>query len=200
MANYEYIIASLPVLNQDGKSVADTSEESIAEEIRSQLSSRDTAVLDFLESGWDSGNLNSGFYSKALAHGNSFIRRYFAFDLMARNAKVEYLNKALARPEGMDIVSVEGFEPDADELDSMRSILAGDDLLQRERGIDQAYWDIIDEAVIMDVFSLSQILAFRAKLRIVERWLKLDEKTGREMFRRLVSEVRGTFTGVDYKG
>ena len=35
-------------------------------------------------------------------------------------------------------------------------------------------------------------------MMIIQRWLKLDEQTGREMFRRLVEEVRGTFKGVEY--
>ena len=38
------------------------------------------------------------------------------------------------------------------------------------------------------------------KLKIVSRWLKLDEAAGREMFRELVSEVRSTFKGVEYAG
>ena len=41
-------------------------------------------------------------------------------------------------------------------------------------------------------------LGYVAKLKIVDRWLSLDEETGRELFRRLVSEVKGTFRGVHY--
>ena len=37
-----------------------------------------------------------------------------------------------------------------------------------------------------------------AKVRIVTRWLKLDEEVGREQFRRLIKEVRGTYKGVKY--
>ena len=34
----------------------------------------------------------------------------------------------------------------------------------------------------------------------VARWFRLDEQTGREMFQKLVNEVRGTFKGVEYNG
>jgi hypothetical protein len=36
------------------------------------------------------------------------------------------------------------------------------------------------------------------KLHIVDRWLALDEEKGRELFRKLVQEVKGTFKGVNY--
>ena len=42
------------------------------------------------------------------------------------------------------------------------------------------------------------MLAYVAKLHIVNRWLALDQEKGRELFRQLVSEVRGTFKGVKY--
>ena len=49
-------------------------------------------------------------------------------------------------------------------------------------------------------FDLTVILGFIVKLKIIDRWMKLDEATGREMFRELVDEVRGTFAGVKYAG
>ena len=43
------------------------------------------------------------------------------------------------------------------------------------------------------------ILAFLAKGKLIDRWNKLDRKTGEEMFRKLVDEVRGTFNGIGNK-
>ena len=31
------------------------------------------------------------------------------------------------------------------------------------------------------------------RLKITDRWLKLDEKTGKELFRKLVDEIRSTY-------
>ncbi len=45
---------------------------------------------------------------------------------------------------------------------------------------------------------MNVILSFILKLHIIDRWHILDEQTGREMFRKLVDEVRGTFKGVEY--
>ena len=52
--------------------------------------------------------------------------------------------------------------------------------------------------IIMNLFDIHVVLAFIVKLHIVNRWLKLDENTGREMFRILVDEVLGTFKGLNY--
>ena len=37
-----------------------------------------------------------------------------------------------------------------------------------------------------------RILGFTAKLKIIDRWNKLDPETGRELFRKLVDEIRKT--------
>ena len=59
-------------------------------------------------------------------------------------------------------------------------------------------WNKIDELNTFDYFNVSTVLGYIAKLKIIDRWLKLDEATGREMFRQLVSEIRGTFKGVEF--
>ena len=123
-----------------------------------------------------------------------FLREYFRFDLNVRNAKVAYLNKALGRPAGTDIfMSAPGEFEEAQKLDS---VLATDDILARERGIDDLMWAKIDELTTFDYFDIDAVLGFIAKLHIVARWLKLDDETGRQMFARLVDEVRGSYTGI----
>ena len=95
MDNYEYIIASLPVLTQDMRDSNGPDPKSLVLWIRSQCSARDNALIDILEEGFDQDRLGDGFYAKALASRNSFIRDYFSYDLMMRNEKVKWLNKAL---------------------------------------------------------------------------------------------------------
>jgi hypothetical protein len=82
----------------------------------------------------------------------------------------------------------------------MDNVLNAGDILSRERGIDDLMWEKIDALTLFNYFDIDVILAFITKLNIVARWFKLDELTGREMFKRLVDEVRGTFKGVEYNG
>ena len=94
-----------------------------------------------------------------------------------------------------------GLEPEAPEFKEqarLQSILEGNDILARERGIDDLYWDKIDELTLFDYLNFDKILGLVAKMMIIRRWLILDEEAGRAMFKKLVDEVRGTFKGVEY--
>lgn len=190
MNNYEYIIAGLPLLSQDGRENPDTG--ALLDEIREQLSSSDRSAMDFLLSSYEPETLNAEFYLKAEKSRNRFIREFFSLDLGVRNTKVEYLNRKLGRPEGTDILIP---DPESDSVEfekkeEVNSILEGGDILARERGLDDFYWKSADELTVLDVFDLDVILAFVVKLKLVERWLRLDEATGRELFRKLVKEIK----------
>ena len=203
MNNYEYIIAGLPFLQSEGSrttaAAAGLDADAVLEDIRGQLSAKDNALVDCLLDGWKEENLNADLYRSALKHRNAFIRGYFAFDLELRNAKVRYLNRELGRPEGTDIVSLAREDEEPEEEDrSLDAIFEAKDLLSREKQQDDAVWKKVDEMIIMNLFDIDVVLAFIVKLHIVNRWLKLDENTGREMFRILVDEVLGTFKGLNY--
>ena len=197
MDNYEYIIASLPVLTQDMRDSNGPDPEGLVRWIRSQCSARDNALIDILEEGFDQDRLGDGFYAKALASRNSFIRDYFSYDLMMRNEKVKWLNKALGRPEGQDTVSAP--MPDAKEAGEVAQALDTSDILGREKAMDNLLWNKIGAITTFNYFDVNVILAFIAKLHIIWRWIALDPVTGKEMFEDLVDEVRGTFKGVNYQ-
>lgn len=196
MNNYEYIVASLPVIASDYRGPLDT--DAIISEIRSQLSQKDEAVLDTLLKGFDSDSLDAEFYRTALASKNRFIAGYFGYDLDVRNCRVAYLNKALGRPEGQDLLVLDEDEPrEFEDLEKVNAVLEGSDILERERGLDDIMWERIDELTLMEVFTLDQILGFVAKLQIVARWLRLDPQTGRELFRQLVEEIRNNKKSIE---
>lgn len=193
MNNYEYIIAGLPLLQQDGRENPDT--EAILADIREQLSTRDILTLDLLLDSYDPEKLDADLYLKAAASSNKFIRNFFELDLGVRNAKVEYLNRTLGRPEGTDVLVLDPEKENAEfeQKGEVDAILEGSDILARERGLDDFYWKAVDTLTVMDVFDLDIILAFVVKLKLVERWLRLDEATGRELFRKLVKEIKENF-------
>ena len=100
----------------------------------------------------------------------------------------------IAKP-GDKVVAAE-FE----EAAALEAVFNLGDILARERGIDDLMWDKISALTTFHYFDIEVILGFVAKLNIVARWFRLDEQTGREMFKKLVDEVRGTFKGVEYNG
>lgn len=194
MNNYEYIIAGLPDIAPDWKGADAAGVEAIVQEIRELCSKEDNALIDVLIAGFDGANLDLEFYQKALKAKNSFIRDYFKFDLNVRNAKVRYLNRALERPADTDIfMEAEGEIEEAQKLDA---VLNQEDILSRERGMDDLMWSKIESITTFDYFDINVILGFIARLNIVARWLKLDSETGKQMFARLVEGVRGSYTGI----
>ena len=194
MNNYEYLIASLPDITPDWKDSGEMSGDAFVDWLREGCSDSDRKLIDFLREGFAAENLNKDFYLRALSHRDRFLREYFRFDLNVRNAKVEYLNRELGRAAGTDIFLTDenGFEEEA----RLGAVLGSGDILSREKGIDDLRWEKIESLTTFDYFDIDAILGFIAKLNIAMRWNRLDPETGREMFSRIVKEVRGSFTGV----
>ena len=166
--------------------------DAVVEEIRGLCSGKDRAAVDFLLDGWDSDKLDAAFYRRAESHPDRFIRAYFSFDRLVRNAKVRYLNRALGRPEDLDCILLRDDEdtgcPEAD------TALGAEGILERERALDALMWERTEQLIEMSVLDLDLILAFIVKLKITDRWLKLDPESGREMLRTIVEEIKNTKT------
>ncbi|MBR5499753.1 MAG: DUF2764 family protein [Bacteroidales bacterium] len=207
MNNYVYIIAGLPDFTPDWRQ-GDKSLEGYLHQVKELLSEKDQETLRLIEDGFNKEKIGLEFYKEALASRSTFIQEFFQFDLNVRNAKVRYLNQALGRDPQKDVLSlvdpdaeeqgIEVEEPEFKEAARLQAILEGKDILARERGIDDLYWDKIDEITLFDYLNFSKVLGLVVKMMIIRRWLLLDEEAGRAMFKRLVDEVRGTFKGVEY--
>lgn len=211
MSNFEYIISSLPYLTMDFKYAGQAGFNSVISDIKRDLDEKDQGLVEFLLKGFSDKELNADFYAAALRQRNRFLREYFRFDLNLRNAKVRYLNAQLGREPDQDLMT--GEDPEAEDVDidgfrftggefeealKVDNILADQDLVSREKGLDDVLWDKIDSLATFHYFDIEAVLAYIAKLRIVTRWLSLDEEVGRDVFRRLLKDVRGTYKGVKY--
>ena len=211
MSNFEYNISSLPYLTMDFKYSGQAGFNSVISDIKRDLDERDQDRVDFLLKGFSDKDLDADFYAEALRNRNRFLREYFRFDLNLRNAKVRYLNNQLGREPDMDVMT--GEDPEAEDVDidgfrftggefeeaaKVDAILAVTDLVAREKGLDDVLWDKIDSLSTFHYFDIEAVLAYIAKLHIVTRWLNLDEEVGRDVFRRLLKDVRGTYKGVKY--
>ena len=211
MSNFEYIIASLPYLTMDFKYSGQAWFNSVISDIKRDLDDHDQELVEFLLKGFSDKELDADFYAEALKSRNRFLREYFRFDLNLRNAKVRYLNAQLGREPDQDVMT--GEDPEAEDVDidgfrftggefmeeaKVDAILAGSDLVAREKGLDDILWDKIDSLATFHYFDIEAVLAYIAKLRIVTRWLNLDEEVGRDVFRRLLKDVRGTYKGANY--
>lgn len=196
MNNYEYIIASLPVIGQDDRNSKELDVEEIHSMILGQLGSKDMKVFETLLAGFDPDSLDAAFYRSALSSPCRFIREYFSYDMKVRNTKVEFLNGRLGRSAGTDVILLDE-DPDSGDFegkDEIMAVLDQEDILGRERGLDDLMWKKCEELSLMHVFDIDVILGFTARLQIINRWLRLNPETGRELFRKLVNEIRNSKT------
>jgi hypothetical protein len=183
MANYPYIIASFPDLLLESEHKQFDSEAVLAE-VKSQLSDKDCQLVDWLEFGLDESHLGRHFYRKVQQCPNRFLAEWFEFDRKLRLAKVAYLEN-------------EPFSEPFPELDKAELVFNVNDLYQRERLYDRLCWNKAVELVEFDIFTLDTILSLLVRLHIAARWKRLDPETGKQLFAQLVSEVRGTFQGIN---
>ena len=183
MANYPYIIAGFPDLLLDFERHP-FNLEAIVAEVKGQLSEKDCRLVDWLEFGLEGSNLTPHFYRNIRRSGNDFLNGWFDFDRKLRLAKVAFL-------EGKP------YEEEFPELDKVEIIFRAGDMLQREMLLDRLCWNKAAELVAFDIFSLDTILSLVTRLHIAARWNRLDPATGARLFKQLVSEVRGTFKGIN---
>lgn len=201
MDNYHYIIAGLPdlVLSADNKSF---SYDMLREAVYLSSAPKDRRLIEWLEFGSKEENLNPHFYRAALQCKNPFIRAYFALDLEIRNRKVDFIQQkenTRAADSGQYKILPENYIPlefTPEEADQLKKVFGTENILEKEQLLDKFKWDFLSAFNPYGIFNMNLILAFLAKGKLIDRWNKLDKKTGQEMFKRLVDEVRGTFTGI----
>lgn len=183
MANYPYIIASFPDLLLDFEQHP-LDPQAVIAEVRGQLSESDCKLVDWLEFGLDGTHLTPHFYRSLKQTRNRFLLDWFDFDRKLRLAKVAHL-------EGKPV------EEEFPECDKAEIIFKVEDIMQREKLLDRLYWNKAAELVNFDIFTVDTILSLLVRLRIADRWNRLDPKAGAALFKQLVSEVRGTFQGIN---
>ncbi len=195
MNNYHYIIAGLPDLVPEFGSQQFSYNE-ISAAIRAYLSKKDNKLVDWLEFGLQEDNLHHYFYHKAEHSKNNFLSQYFTFDRFLRNVQVSLLSRTLGKESEKYMMGE--INTENDDYKEIAKIFEISNLIEREQALDRFRWRKISEINLYHYFDIDVILAFLLKGKIVERWIKLDQAKGAELFEQYVSEVRGTFTGINF--
>ncbi|MFP4046539.1 MAG: DUF2764 family protein [Bacteroidales bacterium] len=151
--------------------------------------------------------LTEKYYTHVLSSQNQFIRDWFTFEMNVTNLltgincrKFErdpeeeligdnFVTEAIKRSSAKDF----GLEVELNYAGNVIQIAEKENLLTREKNIDQFKWDKINELTLFHYFSIEVVLAYILKLKMIYRWMSLDEKTGREMFERLIDELKDSF-------
>lgn len=147
------------------------------------------------------------FYNLALNQNNAFIRYWFTFlrdfnnvltALNCRRLGIDpatqlvgnnWLTEVLVKSQAPDF----GLKREIDYIDRLIQVTDVDDVLERERKLDLIKWDMSVEFTTWDYFNINFILGFFVRAGIVHRWLKLDAKTGEELFKKLFDDLKSSY-------
>lgn len=201
MDNYHYIIAGLPelVLNADNGNLNYTA---LRDHIANSSAPKDVRLIEWLEFGLNEENLTHHFYRATFKSKSNFLKKFYALDLTIRNMKVDYISKKLGKESTSNKVELNNcidIELSEEQIEKLTQIFANKNILEKEQMLDKFKWDYISDMIPYGSFNMDVILAFLAKGQLINRWNKLDRNTGKELFKKLVEEVRGTYQGIENK-
>ena len=149
--------------------------------------------------------LLTAYYGECARSKSRFLREWSEFDRNLRNVTAALKARALQIPVedalvgGGDVADQLARSSAADfglkgELTYIDALIAASEeqnLLEKEHKIDKIRWEQADELSWSDYFDIDALLAYLVKINIVARWMRLDEKRGREMLGRLTAGLDG---------
>ena len=151
--------------------------------------------------------LTEMYFEYALKTKNKFLKEWFQFNQDLQNILIglncrEYgidlekqvignnrVSKAVVSSNAKDF----GLGVDIPYVSDIITQAEKENLLAREKGLDQLKWDKVEEITLFDYFTIDVVLAYTIKLDIAYRWLELDEETGRDMFRKIIDNLKSSF-------
>ena len=144
------------------------------------------------------------YYAYAMKCRNKFVSSWFAFNLRMNNVLVALT----ARKFKMDIAPLIvgdtevcealrtsgardfGLTGEVDFLDQLVKISETEELVEREKKIDQLRWNWMEEATFFNYFTVERLFVFLLQLEMIERWISLDKEKGNQLFRSIIATLK----------
>ncbi len=135
---------------------------------------------------------------------NDFIKNYYNFELLLKNLttaislkakNINYANKLIPAGDYYEIILKSnspdfGLSKEFKFIEKLLDSFATEDLIKREKVIEDIRWDYLDEYVGKDFFSTNFIFSYAIKLKSVERWFGLKPEIGLEILEKLIEQVK----------
>jgi len=144
------------------------------------------------------------YYAYAMKCKNSFVTSWFAFNLTvnnvlaaltARKFKMEVASLIVGDTEVCERLRISnardfGLGNEVEYLEQLMKISETNELVEREKKIDQLRWDWMEEATFFDYFTIERLFVFLQQLEMIERWISLDKEKGSQMFRSMIAALK----------
>lgn len=150
--------------------------------------------------------LFEAYYAECARSSSRFLREWSLFDRNLRNIAAAVGARAAGRATdeavvgGGDVAAQLRRSSAADfglrgELPCVDAVIAAvneeANLLEKEHKLDLIRWNEAVELASFDYFDINAVLSYLVRVNIVARWTRLSERTGREMFARLLDGLDG---------
>ena len=167
---------------------------------------RDEERSENISKSWEN-ILTEMYYEYVLKTKNKFLQQWFEYNqnlnnilighncrkynLEAENQLIgdNFVTNAILKSNAKDF----GLDVDLPYVSEIITLAENDNLLAREKGLDQLKWDKVEEITLFDYFTIEVVLAYTIKLDMAYRWLELDEETGRKMFSKIIDDLKSGF-------
>ena len=174
----------------------------LIEFIKAYLTQQETGVTsEVLVEDWLSGL----YYDYAMQCKNEFVSSWFEFNLNTNNVLVALAARKYKLPVASLIVGDTeicealktsnardfGLTTELDYFDQLMKISETEDLVDREKRLDQLRWKWMEDKTFFDYFSIERLYVFLLQLEIIERWISLDKEKGNQMFREIIDSLKG---------
>lgn len=151
--------------------------------------------------------LNELYYLEALNLDNKFIAEWFAFDVDLKNMlvyntaskyNIPFENEITGNTRLAEVLRLKTGRSMDDiaewpYFEKMNQLADNSDIAGREKAIDSLRWTVLDEMNTFNYFSIEVIFSYMIKIKMIERWLKLDPATGEQLFRKLLGDLQSGY-------
>ena len=145
------------------------------------------------------------YYDYLMTQKNSFIAEWAKFNLNIKNVLAAYTSRLLGfdpkeyiigdgilqhnlrTSQASDFGITEDMCP---QIQQLVNISHEEDIAHREQLIDRLRWQWLEEQTFFKPFDIESLLAYYLELEILERWVALNEETGEQIFRQIVSQLK----------
>ncbi|WP_460023854.1 DUF2764 family protein [Marinifilum fragile] len=159
----------------------------------------------------DLNKLQEFYYEYVLKTKNKFLKGWFLFDLNMKNIltavnckKYNYElrkhliftfhNQSLLSYLLTDYSNSEDLLEHVPYADEILQIAESDmDITEKEKELDLIRWKFLDEQTLFNYFTIENILAYIIKCEMVDRWMKIDDESGKELFTKLIHNLKSTY-------
>ena len=148
--------------------------------------------------------LSAYYYEYAMKSKNKFVSAWFEFNLnlnniqaalSARKYKLDVASMIVGDTEICGLLRTSnardfGLGETLPYLDNIQRIAEIDELVEREKKIDQLKWEWLETESFFNYFTVERLFVFLLQLEMIERWISLDKEKGNELFRSMIQNLK----------